>query len=62
MQQVSTSGYGGIPIISPRLVFVQKAFLRAYFWGSLISEGLTTGRNFAFQTGLGLTIDTAFNT
>ena len=52
-------GYHKIPIISPGLIFVQKAFLPAYFWGSLFSEGLIIGRNFAFQNGLGLTIKTA---
>ena len=43
--------YRKIPIISPGLIFVQKAFLV-----SLFSEGLITGWNFAFQNGLGLTI------
>ena len=42
--------YRKIPIISPGLIFVQKVF-----WGSLCSEGLIIGRNFA----LGLTIKTA---
>ena len=40
-----------IPIISPGLIFVQKAFLLGLF-----SEGLIFGRNFAFQNGLDLTI------
>ena len=43
--------YRKIPIISPGLIFVQKAFLV-----SLFSEGLIIGWNFAFQNGLGLTI------
>ena len=43
--------YRKIPIISPRLTFVQKAVLLGLF-----SEGLIIGRNFVFQNGLGLTI------
>ena len=43
--------YRKIPIISPGLIFVQKAFLV-----SLFSEGLIFGWNFAFQNGSGLTI------
>ena len=50
--------YRKIPIISPGLIIVQKVFCWAYFWGSLISEGLVIGGNFAFQNGLGLTITT----
>ena len=46
--------YRKIPIISPGLIFVQKAFLLGLF-----SEGLIIGRNFAFRNGLGLTIKTA---
>ena len=46
-----------IPIISPGLIFVQKAFLLGLF--SSFSEGLIIGRNFAFQNGLGLTTKTA---
>ena len=46
--------YRKIPIISPGIIFVQKAFCWAYFWGSLFSEGLIIGGNFAFQNGLGL--------
>ena len=49
--------YREIPIISPGLIFVQKAFLP-----DLFSEGLKIGRNFAFQNGLDLkTIKTAEN-
>ena len=33
----------------------------AYFLGSLFSEGLIIGTNFAFQNGLGLTIKTAYS-
>ena len=33
-------------------------FCRAYFRGSLFSEGLIIGKNFAFQNDLGLTIKT----
>ena len=43
--------YRKIPIISPSLIFVQKACLMGLF-----SEGLFIGRNFAFQNRLGLTI------
>ena len=43
--------YRKILIISPGLLFVQKAFLLGLF-----SEGLVIGRKFAFQNGLGLTI------
>ena len=42
--------YRKIPIISPGLIFVQKAFCWAYFRGSLFSEGLIIGRNSAFQS------------
>ena len=43
-----------IPIISPGLIFVQKAFLVGLFF-----EGLTSGGDFAFQDGLGLKSKTA---
>ena len=51
--------YRKVSIISPGLIFVQKAVLLAYFRGSLFSEGLIIGRTFAFQNGFGLTIKTA---
>ena len=51
--------YRKIPIISPGLIFVEKAFGWAYFRGSLFSEGHIIGRNFVFQDELGLTIKTA---
>ena len=51
--------YCKIPIISPGLIFVQKAFLLSLFLGALLSDGLIIGRNFAFQNGLGLIIKTA---
>ena len=51
--------YHKIPIISPGITFVQVAFLLGVFSEELISEGLIIGRNFAFQSGLGLTIKTA---
>ena len=51
--------YGKIPIISPGLIFVQKAFQLSLFLGALLSDGLIIGRNFAFQNGLGLIIKTA---
>ena len=41
--------YRKIPIISPGVIFVQKAFLLGLF-----SEGFIIGGNFAFQNGLGL--------
>ena len=37
----------------------KRLFCWAYFRGSLFSEGLIIGRNFAFQNGLDLTIKTA---
>ena len=37
----------------------KRPFCWAYFRGSLFSEGLIIGRNFAFQNGLDLTIKTA---
>ena len=46
--------YRKIPIITPGLTFVQKAVLLG-----LSLEGFIIGRNFAFQSGLGLTIKTA---
>ena len=33
----------------------------AYFWGSLFSERLVIGRNFAFQNGFSLSIKTTKN-
>ena len=48
--------YHKILIISPGLIFFQKAFLLGLFSGSLFSQGLIIGRHFAFQNGLGLTI------
>ena len=50
-------GYRKIPIISPGLIFVQKAFLLGLF-----SEEPIIGRNFSFQNGFGLSIKTAKNT
>ena len=47
------------PIISHVLIFVQRAFLWAYFSGGSFSEGITIGGNFAFQNVLDLTINTA---
>ena len=58
-KSISLGEYRKIPIISPRLIFAQKAFCWAYFRGGLFSEGLIIGRNLAFQNGLGLTIETA---
>ena len=44
-----------IPIISPGLIFVQKAFLLGLFSVELIFGGSYYARNFVFQNGLGLT-------
>ena len=49
--------YRKIPIVSPGLIFVQKAFLLGLF-----SEGFIVGTNFAFQNRLTSTIKTAENT
>ena len=38
---------------------LKRPFCWAYFWGSLYSEELIIGGNFAFQNGLDLTIKTA---
>ena len=43
--------YRKIPIISPGLIFVQKAFMVGLF-----SEGPIIGENFAFQNGLDMKI------
>ena len=48
--------YHKIPIISPGLIFVQKAVLLGLFSGELIF-----GRNLAFQNGFGLSIKAALN-
>ena len=47
-----------IPIISPGLILLQRAFLVDLFSGSSFSEGLIIGRDFAFQNGLELTTKT----
>ena len=52
--KLSLKKYRKIPMISPGLIFVQKAFLLGLF-----SEGLVIGRNFAFQNGFGLSIKTS---
>ena len=54
LADLECSAYRKIPIVSPGLIFVQKAV----FLGSF-SDGLIIGRNFAFQNGLGLTIKAA---
>ena len=51
--------YRKIPLVSPGIIFVQKTFFWTYFRGSLFSEGLIIGGNFAFQNGLDLTMKTA---
>ena len=48
--------YRKILIIRPGLIFVQKPFLWAFFRGSVFSEGLFIGGNFAFQNGFGFLI------
>ena len=50
--------YRKIPIISPGLIFVQKAFLLGLFLGELIFGGAYYWRDFAFQNGLDLTMKT----
>ena len=50
--------YRKIPLISSGLIFVQKALLLGLVLGSLFSEGLIIGGNYAFQNGLDLTINT----
>ena len=42
-------GYRKIPIISPGLIIVQKAFLVAYFWGGLFPGELILGGFFCFK-------------
>ena len=49
--------YRKIPIISPGLIFVQRAFLVDLFSGELIFGG----KNFAIQNGLDLKPQTACN-
>ena len=53
-----------MPIISPGLILIlfKRLFCWAHFRGSLFSEGLVIGRNFAFQNGFGLSIKTAKHT
>ena len=51
-----------MPIISPGLIFVQKASLLGSFSRELIFGGVLIGRNFAFQHGFGLSIKTAKHT
>ena len=50
--------YRKTPIISPGLIFVQRVLLWILFPGGLFSEGLSIGRDFAFQNGLELTTKT----
>ena len=47
--------------MSPEIIFVRKNFLVGLFSGRLplFSSGLAIGGDFAFQNGLGLTIETA---
>ena len=57
---IASEAYRKIPIISPGLIFVQKAFLLGLFFsGAYFSERLIIGRNFAFQNRLGWAIKTA---
>ena len=51
--------YRKIPIISPGLIFVQKAFLLGLFLGELIFGGAYYWREFCVSNGLDLTINTA---
>ena len=48
--------YRKIPIISPGLILVQKAFLLGLFSGEHIFGRLIIGGTFVFQNWLGLTI------
>ena len=50
--------YRKISIISPGLIFVQKAFLMGLFSGELNFRGIYYWMEFVFQNGLGLTIKT----
>ena len=45
-----------ILIISPEIIFVQKAFFGGLFSGERTWEGIVFGMNFAFQNGFGLSI------
>ena len=60
--------YRKIPIISPGLILVQKAFFVGLIFGGgdVFSERLVILRNFAFQcftlSGFGLSMKTAKNT
>ena len=51
--------YRKIPIISPELIFFQRAFLLGLVSGELIFIGANYWKEFAFPNGLGLTIKTA---
>ena len=51
--------YRKIPIISPGLIFVKKAFLLGLFSGELIFGGAYYWRKFCIQNELDLTIKTA---
>ena len=50
--------YSKIPIISPELTFVQKAFLLGLFLGELIFRGASYWNEFCVSNTLGLTIKT----
>ena len=56
------SQYRKIPIISPGLIVVQKAFLLGIFLGELIFGWACYRREFCVQNGFGLSIKTAKNT
>ena len=46
--------YGKIPIISPRLIFIQKAFLLGLFSGELIFGGAYYWKEFCVSKWVGL--------
>ena len=53
------STYCKIPIISPGLIFVQKAFLLGLFLGELIFEGAYCWKEFSVSKWVGLDNKTA---
>ena len=58
-EEISLAKYRKIPMISPRLIFVQMAFLLGLFSGKLICGGAYYWRKFCVSKDLGLTIKTA---
>ena len=52
LQQETMIGYK-IPIISPKLILLRRLYDGLIFRGSLFTEELIIGGNFAFENGLG---------